>query len=149
MNLRALIGTYWEAHRGDGTPFREFATREQALEYVCEFRRLDATGAGRRIVKVTRYAGRGLTQADVEAAVARGRLEELAKLQALLEQNGRLLQDNMRLMVSRDADVDAAVAKAVAAERERCVAWIVAWRRDMPMSPCELEATIAHGKAAP
>jgi hypothetical protein len=41
------------------------------------------------------------------------------------------------------------VAKAVAAERERCVAWIVAWRRDMPMSPCELEATIAYGKAAP
>jgi hypothetical protein len=69
MNLRALIGTYWEAQRGDGTPFREFATRKQALEYMREFRRLDATGAGRRVVKVTRYAGRGFSQADVEAAV--------------------------------------------------------------------------------
>jgi hypothetical protein len=69
MNLRALIGTYWEAQLGDGTPFREFATRKQALEYMREFRRLDATGAGRRVVKVTRYAGRGFSQADVEAAV--------------------------------------------------------------------------------
>jgi hypothetical protein len=121
VSARKVVGTHWEAQRGDGTPFREFATRKQAMEYVRGFRRLDATGAGRRIVKVTRYAGRGFSQADVEAAVARGRLEELAKLQALLEQNGRLLQDNLRLMVSRDADVDAAVAKAVAAERERCL----------------------------
>jgi hypothetical protein len=94
VSARKVVGTHWEAQRGDGTPFREFATRKQALEYMREFRRLDATGAGRRVVKVTRYAGREFSQADVEAAVAKAVAAEREACAALCDKRAATLRNH-------------------------------------------------------
>jgi hypothetical protein len=125
LSARKVVGTYWEAQRGDGTPFREFATREQALEYMREFRRLDATGAGRRIVKVTRYAGRA-TALDLHDAVVQAREEERSIARAV----------QATMVETHDDYCARAVAKAVEAERlaerRRCAGTCTSIARDYP-----------------
>jgi hypothetical protein len=132
VSARRVIGTYWEAQRGDGTPFREFATRKQAMEYVRGFRRLDATGAGRRIVKVTRYAGRS-TALDLHDAVVQAREEERSIARAV----------QTTMVETHDDYCARAVTKAVAAEREACaevcekIALRLASFADGPITPHE------------